>query len=178
MGRYRGNAQFFASRLLHLFSPVVAILIPGKKLINRENQSYKRYRHMDENLPEDIEDVLELSAILEIREYDLFGLAYHWWFGHPANKKVLESHFARYMFNKIVPHWMRHYSRMLIDLREQGILDREELGIDRLPNATPDSVRAGLRYTVIIISLFGLLILIAEMAVQFNVLTCMFPPCY
>ncbi len=133
---------------------------------------------MDENLPEDIEDVLELSAILEIREYDLFGLAYHWWFGHPANKRVLESHFVRYMFNKIVPHWMRHYSRMLLSLREQGILNREELGINNLPNATPQSVRAGLRYTVIIFSLLGLLLLIAEMAVQFNVFTCMFPPCY
>ena len=133
---------------------------------------------MDENLPEDIEDVLELSALLEIREYDLFGLAYHWWFGCPANNKVLESHFVRYMFNKIVPHWMRHYSRMLLDLREQGILDREELGISRLPDATPQSVRAGLRYTVIIFSILGLLILIAELAAQFSVLPCMFPPCY
>ncbi len=178
MRQYRGIAQFFANRLLHLFNLSVDFLLPRKKLIDTGNQSYKRIRHMDENLPEDIEDVLELSAILEIREYDLFGLAYHWWFGRPANNKVLESYFARYMFNKIVPHWMRHYSRMLLDLREQGILDREELGISRLPNATPHSVRAGLRYTVIIFSLLGLLILIAEMAVQFNVLTCMFPPCY
>ncbi len=133
---------------------------------------------MDENLPEDIEDVLELSALLEIREYDLFGLAYHWWFGRLPNKRVLETHFVRYMFNKIVPHWMRHYSRMLLDLREQGILDREKLGISRLPNATPQSVRAGLRYTVILFSILGLLILIAELAVQFSVLPCMFPPCY
>ncbi|MDE0309425.1 MAG: hypothetical protein OXI60_06285 [Acidiferrobacterales bacterium] len=133
---------------------------------------------MDENLPDDIEDVLELSAILEVREYDLFGLAYQWWFGHPANNRVLESHFGRYMFNKIVPHWMRHYSRMLLEMREQGILDREKLGISRLPNATPQSVRAGLRYTVIIFSLLGLLILIAEMAVKFTAFTCMFPPCY
>ena len=178
MGLFRGIVLFSANRLLHLFNLAFGNLSPRKKLTDKENQSYERVRHMDENLPEDIEDVLELSALLEIREYDLFGLAYHWWFGRPPNKKVLETHFVRYMFNKIVPHWMRHYSRMLLDLREQGILDREKLGISRLPNATPQSVRAGLRYTVIVFSILGLLILIAELAVQFSVLPCMFPPCY
>ena len=178
MSLIRDIALVVTRRPLHLFNNLVTRISPQKKLRSEENRSYERFHHMDENLPADIEDVLELSAILEVREYDLFGLAYHWWFGHPANNKVLERHFVRYMFNKIVPHWMRHYSRMLLDLREQGILDKEELGISALPNATPQSVRAGLRYTVIVFSLLGLLILIAELAAQFTNLPCMFPPCY
>ena len=133
---------------------------------------------MDENLPDDIEDVLEIAAILEVREYDLFALGYRWWFGRPPSNQVLESYFARYMFNKVVPHWMRHYSRMLLDLRGQGKLDREELGIDRLPDATPRSVRAGLRYTVIIFMVLALLVLIAELAAKYSIFSCMFPPCY
>jgi len=151
----------------------------GQQLDEDElNQSIRRYHHMDEDLPEDVEDILELSALLEIREYDYFGLAYLWWFGQLPNSRVLESHFVRYMFNKIVPHWVRGYSRMILDLQSQGVLNKEELGISRLPDATPQSVRAGLRYFVMILITMGLLVLIAEVAVQFRVVKCLLPPCY
>ena len=141
-------------------------------------KNYERVHYMDEGLPQDIEDILEISAILEIREYDIFSLAYHWWFGRIASQPVLENHFARYMFNKIVPHWVRQYNRMVLDLRDSGTLDREELGISRLPSATPESVRAGLRYTVMVFSALALIILFAELALRFSTLPCMFPPCY
>ena len=85
--------------------------------------------NLDEELPEDIGDVLEISAFLEIREYDYFSLAYRWWFGRVPDSAVLESHFARYMFNRIVPHWVRQYSRMILNLQNEGRLDREDLGI-------------------------------------------------
>lgn len=151
----------------------------GQQLDEDElNQSIRRYHHMDEDLPDDVEDILELSALLEIREYDYFGLAYLWWFGQLPNSRVLESHFVRYMFNKIVPHWVRGYSRMILDLQSQGVLNKEELGISRLPDATPQSVRAGLRYFVMILITMGLLVLIAEVAVQFRVVKCLLPPCY
>ncbi len=153
-------------------------VVKNRAAYNTINQSAQRYHHMDERLPEDVEDVLELSAVLEVREYDFFDLAYRWWFGRRPNSQVLESHFARYMFNKIVPHWVRNYCRMILDLQKQGKLDKEELGISRLPEATPQSVRAGLRYLVMILMTMGLLILIAELAIQFNALPCMFPPCY
>lgn len=138
----------------------------------------RRIRHMDENLPDDIEDVLELSALLEIREIDFFDLAYRWWFGREPNRIILERHFARYMFNKIVPHWVRDYCRMIYDLQFQGKLNKEDLGISKLPDATPESVRAGLRYFAMLVSVLGLLLLLAELVVQFSVLPCMFPPCY
>ena len=141
-------------------------------------QNYERVHYMDESLPEDIEDILEISAILEIREYDIFNLAYHWWFGKVASPRVLENHFSRYMFNKIVPHWVRQYNRMVLDLRDSGTLDREELGISRLPSATPESVRTGLRYTVMLFSALALIILFAELTLRFSTLPCMFPPCY
>ena len=138
----------------------------------------RHIHHMDEALPEDIEDVLELSAILEIREYDFFFMAYRWWFGCLPDDRVLERHFIRYMFNKIVPHWIRNYCRMLYEMETKGVLDREKLGVSRLPDATPQSVRAGLRYFVMLFCAVGLLVLIAEYAMQFSALPCMFPPCY
>ena len=158
-------------RFTHLFTNKRAVAEPL-------TPSTERIRHMDEDLPEDIEDVLELSAYLEIREYDFFDLAYRWWFGRVPNRKNLERHFARYMFNKIVPHWVRNYCRMIFDLQMEGKFNKEELGISRLPDATPQSVRAGLRYFAMLITVMGLLLLIAELVVQFSVLPCMFPPCY
>ena len=146
--------------------------------IEQNNIKLKKISSMDEPLPEDIADVLEISAVLEIREYDLFGLAYYWWFGKPSPEKVLESHFARYMFNRIVPLWVRQYSRMVLELQEKGSLDREALGVDRLPDATPESVRAGVRYAVILVTTLCLLVLIAEFAFKYLKLPCFFPPCY
>ena len=164
--------------LLHGFYGMAGIFLSRKGSGVTAEQSLKRSRYMDKALPEDIEDVLEISAILEIREFDVFGLAYRWWFGRSANHEVLESHFARYMFNQIVPLWVRHYSRMVIELRMRGELDRAVLGIDDLPDATPESIRAGVRYTVMVFSALALLVLIAELTVKFSVLPCMFPPCY
>ena len=146
--------------------------------MEEDDTKLKKLSSMDEPLPEDIADVLEISAILEIREYDLFGLAYYWWFGRPSPEKVLESHFARYMFNQIVPLWVRQYSRMVLELREKGSLDREALGVDRLPDATPESVRAGVRYAVILVTTLCILVLIAEFAFKYLKLPCFFPPCY
>ncbi len=139
---------------------------------------YKRIHEFDENLPDDIEDVLEVSATLEIREYDVFGLAYSWWYGRNAQFDILEAHFARYMFNKIVPPWVRQYSRMIIELRNSGELDREVLGVALLPNATARSVRAGVRYTVLIALIMSALIVMANLAYNYMDLPCMFPPCY
>ncbi len=140
--------------------------------------SVRRIRYMDESLPEDVEDVLQLSAMLEVREYDFFDLAYRWWFGRAPNNRILERHFIRYMFNKIVPYWVRDYCRMIAVLQSQGMLTKEKIGISRLPDATPQSVRAGLRYFVMLLIAMGLLVLIAELTVQFRVMPCMFPPCY
>ena len=137
-----------------------------------------KFPSMDEPLPVDIENILEISAILEIREFDLFGLAYKWWFGYQPSNKVLESHFARYMFNRIVPHWVRQYNRMVYQLHDAGKLDRATLGVADLPDATPESVRAGVRYAVILVSTLCILVLIAELTYKYLKLPCMFPPCF
>ncbi len=143
----------------------------------REFQNHKTVQYMDEKLPEDIVDILEISAMLEIREFDIFSLAYCWWFGREPTKRVLENHFAKYMFNKIVPPWVRQYSRLILDLRANGKLNREELGITSLPSATK-SVRTDLRYAVILFLALALLILMATVIDNFVLTPCYFLPCY
>ncbi len=153
--------------------------LPRLVLMSKNSKSdFRPVHHMDENLPEDIENVLQISALLEIREFDFFHLAYQWWFDQSPNDRILERYFVRYMFNQIVPYWVRNYCRMLLELHSQGKLNRDQLGIAKLPDATTQSVRTGLRYFVALLITMGMLLLTAELAVQFRVLPCMFPPCY
>lgn len=142
------------------------------------NRKFTRIHQFDESFPEDIEDILEISAYLEIREFDIFQLAYRWWFGRQPPLKVIESHFVKYMFHKTVPHYVRQYSRMCLELLAEDKLTRESIGVENLPDATPESVSAGIRYTVVVFSALALLILLAEIAYKLSFMTCMFPPCY
>ena len=152
--------------------------LKGCKKVRSTKGPRTHIRYLEEELPEDMLNVLEISAQLEIKEFHLFHLAYRWWFGRVASEQVLENHFARYMINKIVPDWVRQYCRMVLELQAQNQLDRATLGIENLPDSTPQSVRAGLRYTVMLIFAMGLLLLFAELAVQIRRFGCMFPPCY
>ncbi|MDH3282989.1 MAG: hypothetical protein OEQ18_17940 [Gammaproteobacteria bacterium] len=141
-------------------------------------QKSARRQHFDEDLPEDVEAVLDVAAILQIREFDLFHVAYRWFYGHASNEDQIERHFVLYMFKSVVPHWVRQFTRAALDLHAEGRLDPSKFGIDRLPAATPQSVASGLRYTVILVSTVALLVLMAEASSKLFNLKCVLPPCY
>ncbi len=170
--RYAGKQSLHIAYLLRNH------FLTNYKEVRSANGPRTHIRYLEEELPEDMLHVLEISAQLEIKEFHLFDLAYRWWFGRVASDHVLENHFARYMIKKIVPDWVRQYCRMILELQAQNKLDRAALGIENLPDSTPQSVRAGLRYTVMLIFAMGLLVLFAELAVQIRRFGCMFPPCY
>ena len=133
----------------------------------------------DENLPPDVDCVLAATALLDITEWDFFNLAYDRWHGRPAAADVMEPIFAAYMFHDVVPVWARHFARLVERLYRRGTLDRQALGIDRLPR-TSEMVSRGMRYAVIIVTVFIALVVIAEFAAQIIRIgeRCQFPPCY
>lgn len=133
----------------------------------------------DENLAPDIDSVLNATALLDITEWDFFNLAYNRWHGEPAKDDIMEPIFAAYMFNDVVPLWVRHFARLVERLYRRGTLDRRELGVDRLPSSS-QMVTRGMRYTVMVTAIIVMLIVLAEFAAQFTNLgeRCMFPPCY
>ncbi|MDH3640439.1 MAG: hypothetical protein OES09_18545 [Gammaproteobacteria bacterium] len=141
------------------------------------NQNLRR-QHFDEDLSEDVEAVLDVAAILQIREFDLFHVAYRWFYGSVSSEDQMERHFVLYMFKSVVPPWVRQFTRAALDLNAEGRLDRSEFGIDRLPTATPESVATGLRYAVILASAVAFLVLMAEAANKLFKLNCLLPPCY
>ena len=127
----------------------------------------------------DIRMVLEAAAILDITEWEVFHLAYRRWHGRRADDAMMEPIFVAYMFRKVVPVWVRHFSRLVERLYTRGELDASKLGVTFLPRSRHMASR-GMRYAVTIGLVMFALIVFAEFAAQFLRLSerCMFPPCY
>ena len=139
-----------------------------------------RRRHFDEELPDDVEEILDVAAQLEIREFDVFHLAHNWWFGRESTERDIEPYFTEYMFRRTVPHWVRQFTRDALSRRTPaGELDRRDFGLAKLPEATVQSVSRGLRYFVIAICAISALIIMAESSYKVaGIGRCIFPPCY
>lgn len=133
----------------------------------------------DEKLDPDVRAVLDAAALLDITEYELFHLAYLRWHGERAGQQTLEPFFVAYMFDDVVPPWVRHFSRLVGRLYRAGRLDRAALGVARLPR-TRQMANRGMRYGVTIGLVLAALVVFAEVAAKLLELgeRCMFPPCY
>jgi len=133
----------------------------------------------DQDLRPDIHSVLDAAAILDITEYELFRLAYERWHGEQVDENALEPFFVAYMFNDVVPLWVRHFSRLVQRRSQLGTLDSKEFGVE-LRLRTPQMVRRGTCYAVTLVTVMATLIVLAEAAAQLMNLgeRCMFPPCY
>ena len=61
----------------------------------------------DENIGPDVLAVLKTSALLEITEFEVFRIAYRDWFGRRVADNIIEPFYTDYMFNEVVPAWVR-----------------------------------------------------------------------
>ncbi|NIR59678.1 MAG: hypothetical protein GWO02_09215 [Gammaproteobacteria bacterium] len=135
---------------------------------------------MDADMRPDIRDVLDAAALLDVTEYTVFDLAYRDWFGERAAGGLLERAFARYMFDDIVPSWVRHYTRTVVQRAERGELDPEAFGVQwEAPD--PRDVWRGRVYISVIIGV-TLLMWLATAVGPAELLSfaegCYLPPCY
>ena len=92
-------------------------------------KSVQNKQYFDEDLEQDSLDLLAAAAALEVKEFKLFELAYREWYGTRPLNHVIEAHFTNYMFHKIIPSWVRSYSRRVVELHDAGELDPREFGI-------------------------------------------------
>lgn len=90
----------------------------------------------------DLERIAYAAALLEIKEYDIFALAYRWWHGRPAPQDDLEKHFKAYMYAQKVPAWARHYVRQLMESLPLDPEERRHFGLHRLASPPPQPSRA------------------------------------
>ncbi len=135
-------------------------------------------RFFDEKrIPNDVWHVLRASSLLSVPEFHVFEIAYQQWFGEKADEDTIESFFVPYMFKDVVPLWVRHFCKQILQLDKDGLLDPSEFGIEQR-DATRDEPSRGVEVMVLAVAGIVALILLAELAVQAMRLKCMFPPCY
>lgn len=135
-------------------------------------------RYFDEHkIPNDVWSVLRAAALLSVGEFRVFQIAYKEWFGEDGEEKLIEKYFVGYMFNDIVPPWVRHFCKKVMERDSEGTLDPEEYGVVRSA-ATREQVNKGLEAIMWITGAMIVLFILGEGAAQVLRLQCMFPPCY
>jgi len=135
-------------------------------------------RYFDEHkIPNDVWSVLRAAALLSVGEFRVFEIAYKDWYGEDGEEKTLEKHFVGYMFNDIVPPWVRHFCKKVMDLDNEGTLNPEEFGVVN-EMASRHQINKGLEAIMWITGAMIVLFVLGEGAAQMLRLQCMFPPCY
>lgn len=135
-----------------------------QKLIDRIHGYFStpqgRQQYFDENLSRDQWDLLEAAGLLQVTEFKLFELAYREWYGVRPKARVIEVHFRNYMFNMVIPAWVSHFCRRIVELGQAGSLDPRDFGIyQRLPSKR--MMRIGKAYTAMLLAAFLFLVYMA-----------------
>lgn len=106
-----------------------------RKLIEYFKVPPLRKQYFDENLNREQWDLLEASALLQVTEFRIFELSYKEWYGAAPKARVIEVHFRNYMFNQIIPVWVSHFCRGVIEKDRAGVLNPKDYGVyHRLPS--------------------------------------------
>ncbi len=121
-------------------------------------KSVKNKQYFDEDLSKDSLDLLQASAALEIKEYDLFELAYREWYGMKPLNHVIEAHFSNYMFQRQIPAWVRSFSRQVVELHEQDNLEPRQFGVYQ-PLPSKRLIRIGRAFSAFLVVSFMVLMI-------------------
>lgn len=74
---------------------------------------------------DDAQAVLCSAGILEKSEFDVFEMAYQAWYREPPDSHHLERIFADYMFNEVVPFWVRQFTRETLEANDEWCRDED-----------------------------------------------------
>jgi hypothetical protein len=133
----------------------------------------------EKRMSADVADVLEASALLQVTEFELFGIAWRRWHGGAIADRDLEPYYLPYMFRGQVPLWVRQLARQVIVEAEASRLDPASYGI--VPRQlTMDMYNRGLRYCLWLAIIFATLLTgaatVAKLSPWYQ--SCYLPPCY
>jgi hypothetical protein len=95
-------------------------------------------QRMDADTTLDGRLVMDAAAALDIREFDLFVLAYRCRFEREPLPDRIEDIFVRYMFVQAAPAYVRQFAREVLARAAAGALDPTEFGVPPKPAAAPD----------------------------------------
>jgi len=83
------------------------------------------------HLAPDVAHVAEAAETLAIGEFELFRLAYRWWYQGDCEEAFLNGVFGEYLKGGRVPAWVRHYCRRVLLLASVDQLDPRDFGVER-----------------------------------------------
>lgn len=146
--------------------------------MNLKEPESNEKRYFDESsIPKDVWQVLRTASLLSVGEFRVFEIAYQDWYGESGDEKLIESHFIPYMFNDLVPIWVRHFCKKVLKLDSDDALDPSDFGIVHRESTLQQRNR-GLEYIMLLILFLLALFFLGEHAAQVLRLQCLFPPCY
>ena len=67
--------------------------------------------------------VISAANQLQVGEFQLLQLAYRQWYDKELPEALVSKLFTSYMLHHRVPHWARHYARLIIEGHERGEID-------------------------------------------------------
>ena len=74
---------------------------------------------------DDTQTVLWSAEILEKSEFEVFEMAYQAWYRETPEVTRLERIFADYMFDELVPFWVRQFTRTTLEAHDDWRCDEE-----------------------------------------------------
>jgi hypothetical protein len=87
--------------------------------------------------------VASAANVLQVGEFQLLQLAYREWFGKDLPEALVTRLFTAYMLQNEVPHWARHYARLILMREEQGTLAANDMRYHRYDHDYHTSVPRG-----------------------------------
>ena len=72
-----------------------------------------------------------IATVLQISEYELFGIAYLTWHNHPISETRLDSLFKEYLATSDAPYWVNDFARKAHEKFLAGKLNYKDYGITR-----------------------------------------------
>ncbi len=89
--------------------------------------------------------VSSAANLLQVGEFQFLQLAYREWFGKDLSEALIARLFSSYMLQNEVPHWARHYARLILSREERGQLDENDPDFHRYDHDYRTFVPQGVR---------------------------------
>ena len=85
------------------------------------------------------------ANLLQVGEFQFLQLAYRAWFDEDLPEALVARLFSSYMLHDEVPHWARHYARLILSREERGQLDENDPAFHRYDHDYHTFVPGGVR---------------------------------
>lgn len=73
--------------------------------------------------------VIRAANILSVDEFEVFNLAHQYWHHSNAESCYIKNAFTKYLDKKVVPPWVNHYARSVIQAYDCGNFEPALFGI-------------------------------------------------